>query len=166
MHYLIDGHNLIGQLDDISLRDPNDEALLVQKLSGFCARTGHKVTVVFDHGLPGGKSKMSTGVVQVVFAATPGIADRIIIERMRSLTNPTGWTIVSSDFDVLDAARERGMKALRSADFAEQLKPLPKPTKDSPKPPKDVYVSPREVEEWLKIFGDGKTRPTKKPKKP
>ena len=43
MNYLIDGHNLIGQLPDISLDDPNDEALLVQKLSGFCAaNTKHR----------------------------------------------------------------------------------------------------------------------------
>jgi S-adenosylhomocysteine hydrolase len=34
MPYMIDGHNLIGKLPDISLDDPNDEALLVQKLAG------------------------------------------------------------------------------------------------------------------------------------
>ena len=33
--YLIDGHNLIGQLPDLSLTDPDDEAKLVQKLTGF-----------------------------------------------------------------------------------------------------------------------------------
>ena len=35
MPYLIDGHNLIACLPDISLDDPNDEAQLVNKLKGF-----------------------------------------------------------------------------------------------------------------------------------
>ena len=39
MFYLIDGHNLIGQLADIDLDDPNDESLLVQKLNGWTSRT-------------------------------------------------------------------------------------------------------------------------------
>ena len=61
MAYLIDGHNLIGQLPDLSLNDPNDEAKLVQKLIGFAARQQKRVVVVFDSGLPGGKSRLSTG---------------------------------------------------------------------------------------------------------
>ncbi len=32
MHYLIDGHNLIAQISDISLDDPDDEAKLVLRL--------------------------------------------------------------------------------------------------------------------------------------
>ena len=59
MTYLIDGHNLIAQFPGMSLDDPNDEAMLVQKLSGFVARSKRRCVVVFDYGLPGGKSRMS-----------------------------------------------------------------------------------------------------------
>jgi hypothetical protein len=52
MPYLIDGHNLIHYMDDIRLGDPNDEAELVIKLRGFCARRKKKAVVIFDQGLP------------------------------------------------------------------------------------------------------------------
>jgi hypothetical protein len=38
MPYLIDAHNLIGQLEDLSLSDPNDEAILVTRLKAFCVQ--------------------------------------------------------------------------------------------------------------------------------
>jgi uncharacterized protein len=156
MPYLIDGHNLIGQLPDISLDDPNDEALLVQKLSGFAARTGKRCVVVFDTGLPGGKSRMSTRSVEVVFASTPANADKFIMDRIRKTRDPANWILVSSDNMVLEAAQRKGMKTLRSTEFAAQMRPQPKPKKDGEKPAMDVYVSPAEVEEWLKLFGKKK----------
>ena len=118
MPYLIDGHNLIGQLPDISLDDPNDEALLVQKLTAFVARTGKRCVVVFDYGLPGGRSRMSTRAVQVVFASQRSTADRVMIERLGKLKDPRNWVVVSSDNDVLEAARLRKMQTLTSPDFA------------------------------------------------
>lgn len=151
--YLIDGHNLIGQLPDISLDDPNDEALLVQKLTGFAARTGKKITVVFDAGLPGGPSRMSTGSVKVLFASSPGIADKLILDRIRATRDPGNWTVVSSDRVVLDAAKRRGMRATPSADFAREMAtPPPKPADDDDKPP-ERPLPPDELDEWLRLFG-------------
>lgn len=119
--YLIDGHNLIGRLRDISLSDPNDEALLVQKLTGFSARTGKKCVVVFDHGLPGGRSRWSTAAVEVVFASSRSNADALMTERIRRAADPAAWTVVSSDNSVLTAARTRRMRTLTSAEFAQLL---------------------------------------------
>lgn len=151
MPYLIDGHNLIGQLPDISLRDPDDEAKLITKLRGFAARTGKKCHVIFDHGLPGGKSKLSNGAVKVVFAARPGEADDVMLARIRKINDTKGWIIVSSDNRVLSAARRRGMRGVRATEFAEQIQaPLPIPKNENP----NVYVSPKEVQEWLEIFGE------------
>ena len=48
MQWLIDGHNLIGQMPNLRLDDPDDEAKLLQYLRNFRARTGHRITVVFD----------------------------------------------------------------------------------------------------------------------
>jgi len=156
--YLIDGHNLIGQLDDISLDDPNDEAKLVQKLIGFTARMSKKCVVVFDQGITGGKSRMSTGTVEVVFASALTNADRVILERIKAATNPDQWIVVSNDRLVLDAAQSRKMRALKSKEFAPLLKPAPVPPKD--KRDKDVgsevYPSAAEVEAWLKLFNEKK----------
>jgi uncharacterized protein len=161
MPYLIDGHNLIGQLPDISLDDPNDEAQLVQKLSGFVARTGKRCVVVFDNGLPGGQSRMSTGAVQVIFAPYNQTADSLMLARIRAERNPQPWTVVSSDNVVLDAAHERRMATLRSPEFAILLRPpaKPDPKKIDTGAASDVHLSPKEVDEWLKLFEE---RPKKK----
>lgn len=159
MIYLIDGHNVIGQLPDVSLDDPNDEALLVQKLISFTARTRHRCVVVFDHGLPGGTSRMSTRNVQVVFASQRSTADRVMIERIGKIPDPGQWTVVSSDNDVMGAARGRRMQTMRSADFAFMLQSPPAPDIDAGEA-SNVELTPDEVEEWMRFFGgdNGKTR--------
>ncbi|MAS36393.1 MAG: hypothetical protein CL610_20490 [Anaerolineaceae bacterium] len=154
MPYMIDGHNLIGQLPDISLDDPNDEALLVQKLIGFTARTSKTCVVVFDYGLPGGKSRMSTRVVQVVFASQRSSADRVMMERIGKIKDPRNWTIVSSDNDVLETARSRKMQTLSSPEFADLMQSPPRPVIDVGEQA-DVKLSSDEVDEWLNFFQTG-----------
>jgi predicted RNA-binding protein with PIN domain len=155
MTYMIDGHNLIGQLPDISLDDPNDEALLIQKLIGFCARTGKTCLVVFDYGLPGGSSRMSTRSVQVVFASGRSTADRVMMERINKIPDPTGWIVVSSDHDVMSIARKRRMATLHSEEFARLLEAPPKRVVDAGEAV-DVNLSAQEVDEWLDLFGGEK----------
>ena len=122
MPYLIDGHNLIACLPDISLDDPNDEAQLVNKLKGFAAKTRKKCVVVFDHGIPGGSSTMSTGRVEVVFAAASHTsADDIIIRRIGRVRDAPNWSVVTSDREVLNHARRHRMREISSAQFAQLL---------------------------------------------
>jgi hypothetical protein len=150
MPYLIDGHNLIGQLPDISLEDPNDEAKLVQKLVGFAARSRSQCVVVFDQGLPGGQSSMSTHSVRVIFASSQhSTADKVMIERINNTQDVAEWTVVSSDQAVVDTARRRGMKILRAPEFTRLLN-RPRGKQDESV---EVYPSAEEVEEWLKLFG-------------
>lgn len=163
MSYLIDGHNLIGQMPDISLSDPDDEAKLVQKLMGFCARTGKKCVVIFDGGIPGGFSALSTSPVEVVFAAPRTSADRVMQERIRDARDPGQWIVVSNDREVMAAAEARRMKVMRSAAFAPLLARAALGTKPAPLTKKqqkeqdagsnaNPYVSPSEVEQWLAAF--------------
>lgn len=153
MPYLIDGHNLIHYLDDIRLDDPHDEAKLVIKLRGFCARVRKKVVVVFDHGLPGGYSQLSTPSVMVIFAsASRTNADNIIRERIHNIRDIKGWTVVSSDNEVLDSARMVGMRGMKCVDFADILTRPPAEKLHKGANP-NVMVSPQEVEEWLELFG-------------
>lgn len=152
MPYMIDGHNLIGKLPDISLDDPNDEALLVQKLAGYCARVDKQCVVVFDHGLPGGTSRMSTRTVQVVFASGRSTADRVMIERIGKVPDPKNWTVVTSDQDVMTAARRHGMQTMHSESFANLLVAPPKKVVDAGEAA-EVRLSEAEVDEWLDLFG-------------
>ncbi len=155
MPYLIDGHNLIACLPDISLDDPHDEAKLVAKLKGFAAWTRKKCVVVFDQGLPGGKSRMSTRGVQVVFAAAShASADDLLKRRIGATKDAPNWTVVSSDNDVLNHARRHGMRRMRSAQFARQLGPASRmeETRGEEVHPK---VSADEVDEFFAAFGGG-----------
>lgn len=159
MPYLIDGHNLIGKLPDIDLTDPNDEAKLVQKLIGFCGRHQTQVVVVFDQGLPGGKSRMSTRKVTVVFASHRSNADRVMMERIRKTRDPANWTVVSSDNEVLATGRRYKMNTIKAAQFAQMLErpaPPPRPGRDVAV---DVRLSGKEVDEWLSLFDDTEHNP-------
>jgi hypothetical protein len=168
LHYLIDGHNLIARSPDLSLSDPEDEAKLVARLKRWAGRdVRRRVTVVFDAGLPGGPSRsLSGGRVTVIFAPNNTTADAILIGRISRAHNPPEMTVVSSDTAVLDAAARRRMPAIRADVFAVELasdaaapKAVPggKPGADDPRP------SPKEVEEWLAIFGP---EPETKPRPP
>lgn len=153
--YLIDGHNLIGKLPDISLDDPDDEAKLVLKLMGFAARTGKKISVIFDQGVPAGRSRLGNAVVEVVFANPVGTADALMIRRIHSERSPQNLIVVSSDNAVLNAAHARKMRVFTSAQFVAQLAtPAPKPPDEDIDKRPDAPVSKHEVEYWLRRFND------------
>jgi hypothetical protein len=63
------------------------------------------------------------------------------------------WTIISSDNEVLDFARQHKMKTLKSTDFAGQMRLEPR-QQDSRGDSIHVQVSSDEVDEWLDIFGE------------
>jgi predicted RNA-binding protein with PIN domain len=161
MPLLIDGHNLIGRLPDLHLDDPEDEAKLVSRLRAYCARTRkrgrtgkragapRRAVVVFDHGLPGGRSwELSGGGVEVIFASAGRTADSILRERIRQARDPRGLTVVTSDREVIAAAQARGVRVMRSEEFAVHLS-----TPQTKAAERDVHLSIEEVEEWLDIFG-------------
>jgi predicted RNA-binding protein with PIN domain len=150
MPYLIDGHNLIGQLPDLALDDPHDEAKLVERLKRFMARKSKRCTVIFDGGLPGGPSRdLSTYSVRVIFAHGGTNADRIILERIRRARDPGSLIIVSADHAIIDAARRRNMQVTAPAAFAAEMNASPIPDDRDP----DPHLSPREVDTWLRLFG-------------
>lgn len=153
MPYLIDGHNLIAALPDIGLDDPNDEAKLVNKLKGFAAKTRKKCIVCFDHGLPGGRSRMSTRGVQVEFAtAHHTSADDLIKRRISRAKDARNWTVVSSDHELMNVARSRGMKPMASAQFARLLAPE---SQAEERRGEEIHpsVSEEEIDELYHAFG-------------
>lgn len=153
MPYLIDGHNLISQLPDIQLSDPDDEAKLVHKLRGFSARDNRRIEVVFDGGIPGGSSQLSTSRVKVFFAsAFHTDADSVIKSRIREIRDIKGWIIVSSDREVRKAAEDRGMRSLNCVEF---MRIMARPDREEIHKGIDpnAYVPPTEVSEFLELFG-------------
>jgi predicted RNA-binding protein with PIN domain len=156
MPYLIDGHNLIGQMPGVALSDPDDEVQLVLQLRRFAAHKRQKIIVVFDHGIPGGWSRnLSTGPVKVIFAGSHTNADRVILERIREAKTPTDIKLVSSDGEIRRAAEARRVQVIASQDFAASLS---KPALSGPRrnARDDLRLNKDEIKEWMRVFKKGK----------
>ncbi len=153
MTLLIDGHNLINALPDLSLDDPNDEAKLVERLKSYCARTGKRCTVVFDRGLPGGPSRdLSTSQVKVVFASAGYMsADQVLIGRMRKLKDPANYLVVSSDREVLREAEGRRIRTRSSEAFAADMQQAMAAGLEEDRSG-DVHLSDEQIDEWMRLF--------------
>ncbi|HEU4324722.1 MAG TPA: NYN domain-containing protein [Roseiflexaceae bacterium] len=158
MPLLIDGHNLIGQLPDISLADPDDEAKLVMLLRRYTtAKRGRQAIVVFDHGVYGHPLQLDGYGVTCHFARSPQDADAQIIRRVTSIMRPGDWTLVTSDRRVAQIAEKRGVRVISAQRFAQLLTaPLRRPEEQGEGPEKsaDVRLTPQEVAEWMLIFGE------------
>ncbi len=159
MPYLIDGHNLIAALPDLSLDDPDDEVKLVLKLRAWCAQTGRKAIVYFDGGQPGGIAHhLSTSRLQVIFAAAQrSSADALIKAHLQRLKDARNWTVVTSDRDILAAAYRRGAHGRKSQDFAAELTqsvPAAAPDEDL----KPTGVMGEELQAWLEIFSSSEEK--------
>lgn len=156
MHYLIDGHNLIGKMTDISLSDPDDEVKLVLRLRSWTSqRKKRQVTVIFDGGIPGGKEvRMSTPDVRVHFASEGKTADSSLINRIQKIKTPGEYTVVSSDNQILEAAKARRMPVMKSEKFAMRLGQLTVEEQVETAVEDDsMKVSEEEVAQWLELFG-------------
>jgi hypothetical protein len=147
---LIDGHNLIGQMPGMSLKDFDDEEQLVRRLRGYALRKRARIAVVFDSGVPGGKSQLlSGGGVEAIFAGSHTNADRILIERIHAEKRPQLWTLVSGDRAIQEEARRCRMRVQESADFAKLLSPPAAAGKSSPT---DKPDQEEDVSGWIDIF--------------
>ena len=149
---VIDGHNLIGQMLDISLSDPHDEEELIKRLEEYHRERGTPIIVVFDPGRAPPPAKRLRGKgIKVLFAPPGSKADTLIINLVKKSPHPKGLTIVSSDREVRRAARARRAKMMTAQRFARMLSRPKRPPFTEPMT-KEEGLSPSEVREWMAIF--------------
>lgn len=163
MPILIDGHNLIGQIEHLSLSDPDDEAQLVLLLRSYAQRKrGRRVVVVFDHGVYGHPDNLNGYGVECHFAKSPKDADRELIRRIRAIRQKERWRVISSDRAVAGEARAHGIAVESAKSFARHLMNPESDREPSWKRNRNIdeeaYKNrpppPHEVEEWLRLFGE------------
>ncbi|MGQ9548949.1 MAG: NYN domain-containing protein [Roseiflexus sp.] len=158
MPLLIDGHNLIAQIPGLHLSDIDDEAQLVTLLRRYVAtRRGRSITVVFDHGIYGHPQRLNGYGVTCHFAHSPDDADTQLIRRIKAIARPHEWTVVTSDRQVSQAAKARGIKVIDSRTFAQILQQLVTPARRQPPANADKPEQPpdrSEIDEWLRLFGE------------
>jgi predicted RNA-binding protein with PIN domain len=143
----------------IDLADADDEGQLVMLLRRYStAKRKRQVVVVFDHGVYGHPQKLDGYGIRCHFARSPQDADAQLIKRLRAISRPREWTLVSSDRQVARVAEERGVKVISSQEFARQLLAPPKRAALPSDEKRDVQLSEAEIEEWLELF---RNRPKK-----
>ncbi len=153
MDYLIDGHNLIPHVPGLSLRDPDDEQRLAEQVLAFCRAGRHRAEVYFDGAPPAQARRQNLGGrVTLIFVARGRTADDAIRARLHGLGRAArNVAVVTSDRQVQAAARAAGARVIPSSAFARRLRAAPPP----PAAEKPAALAPDEVEEWLRLFGEG-----------
>ncbi|HUN24048.1 MAG TPA: NYN domain-containing protein [Anaerolineales bacterium] len=152
MAYLIDGHNLLGILSDITLQSADKEEKLVQKLRPYFAYLRQNAHVFFDGGVVGSRAQLKLGNIQVFFARQGSSADALIAQRIRTHPNPSELVLVSNDRQLLQIARNNRARWMTASQFAQELSNY-KPQKQA----NPTKLSSEEVTEWLTLFGQGDT---------
>ncbi|MEA3350276.1 MAG: NYN domain-containing protein [Chloroflexota bacterium] len=153
MPYLIDGHNLIPTIPGLSLKTLDDEIQLIQYLQAFQRQSRKRVEVYFDNAPPGQARTQTYGSLKAHFVRRGRTADAAIMARLRKLGGDARtWTVVSSDGEVLAAARAAHARVIRSDEFARRLSCTPKQESSVPEAKPDVNLSADEVDEWLRLF--------------
>ena len=172
MHYLIDGHNLIAKIPDIALGEAQAEFELALRLKSWAsANRKRRVTLLFDKGMPGGTARMlSNRDVTVIFAPQGQTADALLIARIKQVKNPPEYTLVSSDQQIIIAAKKRKMRHILSEEFVERLGyderlVVPSEVVETAEKPDELVLSEAEVNEWLDLFGPVPERPKTPPKR-
>ena len=124
-HLLVDGYNLLGSAGMAGSAgrgrlEAAREALL-QRLAGYRHRKGHAITLVFDgwQGGVGAEHHEFQSGVEVVYSKRGERADQVI-QRLARLYGKN-CAVVSSDHEVVDAARAAGAFVMGAPEFRVKL---------------------------------------------
>ncbi|MBI4001764.1 MAG: NYN domain-containing protein [Nitrospira defluvii] len=124
-HLLVDGYNLVGSAGMAvpagSGRLEAARETLLKNLAGYRQRKGHAITVVFDgwQGGLGAEHREFHSGVEVVYSKRGERADQVI-QRLARLYGRE-CAVVSSDHEVVNAARAAGAFVIGAAEFRAKL---------------------------------------------
>jgi predicted RNA-binding protein with PIN domain len=159
MPYLIDGHNLIPKIPDISLDAIDDEMQLVERLQEFCRRSRKKAEVFFDNAPPDGLRARNFGHVTAHFVRQGSTADDAIHHKLRRLKGEArNWIVVSSDRAVQAAARAAQARVMPSDTFARLIAQSLDASTNDRGADHDPKLSADEVEDWLDLFNSNQKK--------
>ena len=159
---LIDGYNLlygagiVGEGIDAGTLRSAREALLGWLLYSLPEADRQRTIVVFDaHDPPPGRpSRFDHHGIAVHFARDHESADALLEDYIASNDAPRQLTVVSSDHRVQRAASRRRATAIDSDAWYRQTNQQAGPAEDPEIPKPDAPLNERQVDQWLKFFGE------------
>jgi uncharacterized protein len=154
MVLIIDGHNLIPHLPGVDLSEPDDEEKLIKLLQEYCRLRRKTAEVFFDRAPTGMAGVRQFGLVRAHFVREGTTADAAIMAYLKKLgKRAKNTTLVSSDRQVLAAARGARAGMIRSEDFAAEFTQL---AEEEPElDPRNRLLDEEEVADWEQFFRRG-----------
>lgn len=138
-HIVIDGYNLIRRSETLSAIDARNlergRSALLHRLVNYREQKGHAITVVFDatHSTHVEMEKERVGDIEVLYSAQGKTADEMLIRIARHFGPRI--IMVTSDREILNAAKGASCGCLTSDEFLVKLKkvgaPLAAPSRES-----------------------------------
>ncbi|MBT3261858.1 hypothetical protein HOC37_07980 [bacterium] len=151
MNYIIDGYNLIGKISKISFQDPQKEEKLISFLKARLQNDKDFFHIIFDNKkhLDILGDTYSEPQFLIKFPPSDQSADDYIIEYLPKIKKQTHYTIVSSDREIINKAKEYQVKTLKSEEFLKHYRPG---NTNNDQEKKDYQLNDYEFQYWLEKF--------------
>lgn len=157
MPYMIDGHNLVPKIRGLSLDSIDDENQLIELVQEFCRLRRKQAEIYFDNAPPGSSRARNFGAVTARYIRSGSTADDAIRARLRRLgASARGWTVVSSDQEVHQAARAARAQWVSSEAFALEIAQSLEETESQDPQKVEGGLNADEIDDWLELFSGGK----------
>ncbi|MGB4703492.1 MAG: NYN domain-containing protein [Candidatus Saccharicenans sp.] len=154
MAYLIDGNNLMGQMDPYFKVDPLSRNKIIARLLLFQKITRSRIFLVFDGRPPLDEHEIKLNPKFTVLFPEPGqTADSLIEELLSEKKDRRYFLLVSSDRGLREIARVHGTRSISTPEFLKQLKQVLKEHRQERELEKETeQPTPLEISLWSDLF--------------
>jgi predicted RNA-binding protein with PIN domain len=156
MPVLIDGNNLLHAAIEVEPEHPPGRTQLCDLMTRWARRTENTVHVVFDGPWPDPPRarQISGDEIDVTFSEDAS-ADAVMIHILETDSAARRLLVVSSDREIVRAAKRRRATTIGSPDFWQQVRrDLARPEPEPSEPPaKQSGLAPGESDQWLDEMG-------------
>lgn len=158
MPVLIDGNNLLHAALEVEPERPPGRSQLCERMTRWSLRTRQAVHVVFDGPAPA-KSRaeqIAGDEIEVTYSGEVN-ADAVIMHILETDSAARRLLVVSSDREIVRAAKRRKATPIGSLEFWKQVETeLARSEPEPIEPPaKQEGLEPGESEQWLDELGLG-----------
>jgi len=156
--YIIDGYNMIHRIPKFknamehSLEGSRN--LLISFVKAYQSSKKINITLVFDGDKIGYSEALnqSTKRLKIIYSNSPEKADPLIKRLILKAKHKKSLTLISADNDLIHFCKTQGASVLSPEMFFYQANKHPK--SDHMNQKYNQQISPDELDEWLKIFGE------------
>ena len=127
MHLIIDGYNVLGRTSTGLNQLESAREVLLRDLATYRQRKSHAITVVFDGWQQGqlSEGREHRAGIQVIYSKRGEKADQVIQRLAREYG--ADCAVVSSDHEIMNAARAHGAFVMGAQEFVAKLHDLSVP---------------------------------------